>query len=91
MPICTYFHFYPFGIPVTEGIITQNDLIPYKFINWISKVKMDNTTGGCENTVSGKEAFLRIRILFMCNLGGAIARENSYMQLKPCQITSDFA
>ena len=35
------------------------------------------------------EVFLRRRILFFCNLKGAIARENALLQLKPVKVVEE--
>ncbi len=40
------------------------------------------------NKVS-KEVFLRLRILFFCNLKYAIARENALLQLKPFKVAQE--
>ena len=47
--------------------------------------------GGGRSKVSGKEVFLKRRILFICNLRSAIARENALLQLKPYRITPEIA
>ena len=36
-----------------------------------------------------KEVFLRRRILFFCNLKGAIARENAVLLLKPFKVVDE--
>ena len=61
-----------------------------KFINEISGVKENSDGKGRRTKMSGKEVFMRRRILFLWNLRGAIARENALLQLKPYRATGEF-
>ena len=60
-----------------------------KFINELSGVKESVAGKGRKGKMSWKEVFLRRRILFLCNLRGAIARENALLRLKPLRVTEE--
>ena len=53
-----------------------------KFINKLSGVKETIDNKGHPRTCR-QEIYLFTRIQFFCNLRGAIARENAFLQLKP--------
>lgn len=82
------FTLHPFVIDST-GNIGPKAYQFIKFFNEISGVKEVNGKG--KRKVSGKEVFMRRRILFMCILRGALARENAPFQLKPCRNTMESA
>ena len=58
------------------------------FINNISGVNDVDAATGVRKQLS-KEVFLRRRILFFCNLKGAIARENALLQIKPIKVVDE--
>ena len=81
------FSFQPFVIDTTGNIGPQAN----KFISFINNLSGLNDVVGATGVrkQSSKEIFLRRRILFFCNLKGAIARENALLQLKPFKIAEE--
>ena len=84
------FSLHPFVIDSTGNIGPRATKF-IKFINEVSGVSAGDTIGGGRSKVFGKEVFLKRRILFICNLRSAIARENALLQLKPYRITPEIA
>ena len=83
------FSIQPFVIESTGNIGPQAD----KFISFINNISgvidVDAATGVSQEAVLSKEVFLRRRILFFCNLKGAIARENALLQIKPIKVVDE--
>ena len=81
------FSIQPFVIESTGNIGPQADKF-ISFINNISGVNDVDAATGVRKQLS-KEVFLRRRILFFCNLKGAIARENALLQIKPIKVVDE--
>ena len=81
------FSLQPFIIETSGNIGPQaNKFI--SCINDISEVGGVDAATGVRKQLS-KEVFLRRRILFFCNLKGAIARENALLLLKPFKVVDE--
>ena len=81
------FSLQPFIIETSGNIGPQaNKFISY--INDISEVGGVDAATGVRKQLN-KEVFLRRRILFFCNLKGAIARENALLLLKPFKVVDE--
>jgi hypothetical protein len=84
------FTLHPFVIDSTGNIGPRATKF-IKFINEVSGISSGDTIDGRRSKVSWKEVFLKRRILFMCNLRSAIARENALLQLKPFRSIPEMA